>query len=98
MPGMTASTRPGDPRRLGAHSTPDGMCFAVYSSAGSYGGEVALCLLDEGGGEQRFAMWPDQDIWTCAVPGVGPGQRYGYRVSGPFDPTRGLLFDPGVLL
>ncbi|HJT94094.1 MAG TPA: glycogen debranching protein GlgX, partial [Mycobacterium sp.] len=59
-------------------------------------------LLDDAPGgaiiERSEPMWPDQDVWSCRVPGVSPGQRYGYRVSGPFDPSRGLRFDPSALL
>jgi isoamylase len=90
--------RPGDHRILGATWDGAGTNFAVFSSCGAYGGEVTLCLLEAAGGEQRLRMWPEHDIWTCYAPGVGPGQHYGYRVSGPHDPAQGLLFDPGTLL
>ena len=95
---MTDDVRPGDPRRLGAHPTPEGTTFAVFSSAGQYGGAVELSLLDEFGAERRLPMRSEQDVWTCMVSDVGPGQRYGFRASGPFDPSQGLRFDPGTLL
>jgi isoamylase len=93
------AARPGDPRRLGATWEGDDTSFAVFSSVGAHGGSVGLCLLDDDGGVvDELAMWPDVDIWTCRVDGVGPGQRYAFRVHGPFDPGRGLLFDPSALL
>jgi glycogen operon protein len=98
----TGPAVPGDPLRLGSTSDDAGTNFAVFSSAAAYGGSVTLCLLDDapasGLVEHAVPMWCEQDVWTCRVPGVGPGQRYGYRVSGPYDPSRGLRFDPAVLL
>ena len=95
-------TVPGDPLRLGATWEWTTTNFAVFSSVAAYGGSVTLVLLDEapGGGiaERNIAMWPDQDVWSCRVPDVSPGQRYGYRVRGPYDPSRGLRFDPSALL
>ena len=64
--------------------------FAVYSSVAAYDGDVQLCLLDGRGGEERVPMAVEHDIWSVTLPGVGPGQRYGYRVDGPFAPDRGL--------
>jgi isoamylase len=37
-------------------------------------------------------------IWHCYLPGIGPGQRYGYRVHGPYDPEAGHRFNPNKLL
>ncbi|MET9293912.1 glycogen debranching protein GlgX [Streptomyces sp. NPDC003077] len=89
--------RPGDPYRLGAHWDGEGTSFAVYSSAGAYGGQVQLCLRDQDG-ERRVPMAVDCDIWHTHVPGVRPGQAYGYRADGPFEPARGLRFDASTLL
>ena len=94
---MMIDTRPGDPYLLGATWDGQGTNFAVHSSAGVYGGDVALCLLD-GDREQRVPLSVDCDIWHVYVPGVAPGQRYGYRASGPHAPSRGLFFDAGTLL
>jgi isoamylase len=94
----TTDARPGSGRRLGAHADGEGTNFAVFSTAGAYGGSVDLCLLDDDDGELRIPMDSDQDIWRVYVPGVEPGRRYGYRVSGPFAPERGLRFDPDRLL
>ncbi|MFI9201181.1 glycogen debranching protein GlgX [Streptomyces sp. NPDC053048] len=90
--------RPGDPYRLGAAWDGHGTNFAVHSSAGAYGGEVTLCLLDEDGHERRLPLFTDCDVWHGYVPGTGPGQRYGFRATGPHAPERGLLFSPGTLL
>src|SRR5687768_13064661 len=80
---------------LGARWDGAGTSFSVFSTAEA----VDLCLLDAAdGSEQRIAMSVDQDIWTVAVPGAGPGQRYGFRARGPFDPSRGLRFDDRRLL
>jgi isoamylase len=104
---LMADRRPGDPHRLGATWDGQGTNFAVYSSAAAYGGAVELCLLDgaagggSGGGsgrEERIELFVEYDIWHAYVPGVGPGQAYGYRASGPNDPARGLRFDRDVLL
>jgi glycogen operon protein len=99
-----ADRRPGDPHRLGATWDGQGTNFAVFSSAAAYGGAVRLCLLDgdaSGGAsprEERVDMFVEYDVWHVYLPGVGPGQAYGYRASGPYDPGRGLRFDPQALL
>jgi glycogen operon protein len=97
---VAQDARPGSTRVLGARWDGQGTNFAVFSSAGAYGGAVELCLVDgaDGDGEQRISMSVDQDIWHAYVPGVGPGQRYGYRASGPFAPDRGLRFDASRML
>ena len=80
---------------LGAAWDGQGTSFSVFSTADA----VDLCLLGDDGAEQeRIAMAGDQDIWSVAVPGVGPGRRYGFRAHGLFDPTRGLRFDASRLL
>ncbi|WP_405827146.1 hypothetical protein [Streptomyces sp. NBC_00105] len=80
-----SDTRPGDPYLLGATWDGQGTNFAVYSSAGAYGGEVVLYLFDDNGRETRVPLAVDCDIWHARVPDVGPGQRYGFRASGPYD-------------
>src|SRR5919112_711283 len=80
---------------LGAAWDGQGTSFSVFSTADA----VDVCLLgDDGAERQRIAMAGEQDIWSVAVPGVGPGQRYGFRAHGPFDPSRGLRFDERHLL
>ena len=58
-----------------------------------------MCLFDEAGTETRIPL-PDNDadVWHGFVPGVGPGQAYGYRVDGPWDPAQGLRCNPAKLL
>jgi len=79
---------PGRPFPLGATPTDTGTNFAVASDVAD---GVELCLFDESGSERQLpVMEQDAGIWHCFVPGVGPGQRYGYRVSGPYRPRSGL--------
>src|SRR5436190_24307161 len=93
-------TRRGSGRVLGAHWDGAGTNFAVFPSAGAYGGAVELCLVAgaDGDGAVRVPMSVEQDVWSVYLPGVGPGQRYGYRASGPFALERGLRFDPSRML
>lgn len=92
---MTPKIVPGRPDPLGATPDARGTNFAVASG----GDEVKLCLFDSEGGETQLVM-PDRDgdVWHGLVSGVEPGQAYGFRVSGPFDPGRGLRYNPAKLL
>jgi len=74
--------------------TSSGTEFAVISRDAQ---QVTLCLFD-GGHETRLAMSRDGDTHRIAVPGIAPGQAYGYRASGPWAPEKGLLFDSSKLL
>ena len=58
-----------------------------------------VCLFDEAGHQNRFRL-PDYDggAWHGFVPGIGPGQAYGFRVRGPYDTARGLRCNPAKLL
>ncbi|MEV0199507.1 glycogen debranching protein GlgX [Nonomuraea sp. NPDC050691] len=87
---------PGDPYPLGATYDGAGTNFSLYTEAAD---KVELCLFDEQGGETRVAL-PEVDgfIWHGYLPGVNPGQRYGYRVHGPYDPAKGLRCNPAKLL
>src|SRR5688500_13902718 len=87
---------PGQPYPLGATWDGEGVNFALYSENAT---GVELCLFDEGGTETRLRI-PHQTafVWHAYVPGVGPGQRYGFRVEGPYEPDRGLRFTPEVVL
>ena len=80
---------------LGAVPDGGGASFGVFS-----GGEaVELCLLDDHGHESRQPMsGPTHGVWHAWVHGVRPGQRYGFRVNGPWDPGHGHRFDPAALL
>ena len=87
---------PGRSRPLGATWDGDGTNFAVYSERAE---GVELCLFDADGNEERVALGEvDAFVWHGKVPGVGPGQRYGWRVHGPYDPKRGLRFNSNKLL
>ena len=84
------------PPRLGALYDGAGTAFTLFSSAAS---AVTLCLFDTAGREQQAAMTSGPGgLWQCYLAGVGPGQRYGYRVDGPWDPAQGLLANPAKLL
>ncbi|WP_424947968.1 glycogen debranching protein GlgX [Candidatus Spongiihabitans sp.] len=82
---------------LGAHWDGDGVNFALYSARAE---AVELCLFDAQGNETARLALPDQDddIWHGYLPGCKPGQRYGYRVHGPYQPAQGLRFNANKLL
>ena len=88
---------PGQPYPLGASYDGIGTNFALFSEAAE---RVELCLFDEtGSGEQRLDITEaDGYVWHTFLPGIGPGQRYGYRVHGPWDPEAGLRCNPSKLL
>ena len=87
---------PGQPYPLGATFNGSGTNFAVYSSVAE---QVELCLLDDDGSEERIELTErDADVWHAYLPGVNPGQRYGYRVHGPHDPAAGHRCNPAKLL
>ncbi|XVQ12213.1 glycogen debranching protein GlgX [Spirillospora sp. CA-255316] len=99
-----AQVWPGEAYPLGAHFDGAGTNFAVFSEAAE---KVELCLFDgppapggaRAGEETRIAL-PEVDafVWHGYVPGIMPGQRYGYRVHGPYDPRRGHRCNPAKLL
>jgi glycogen operon protein len=92
---MTAQALPGTAFPLGATPSSGGTNFAVASA----GDGVLLCLFDAAGVETQISLRErDGDLWHGFVPGVGPGQAYGYRVPGPYDPQRGLRCNPAKLL
>ena len=95
---MAADTAvwPGDSYPLGASYDGAGTNFAVFSEIAE---QVELCLFAGDGAETRVALREvDGFIWHCYLPGVGPGQRYGYRVHGPYDPVAGHRCNPAKLL
>jgi glycogen operon protein len=87
---------PGTPYPLGASWDGTGTNFALFSEAAD---RVELCLFDDRGREERFEL-PEVDgfVWHGYVLGIGPGQRYGYRVHGPHDPVTGDRCNPAKLL
>ena len=87
---------PGRPYPLGATYDGSGTNFALFSEAAD---GVELCLVDDAGAERRIELTEvDHLVWHCFIPSVQPGQRYGYRVHGPFDPKQGHRFNPAKLL
>jgi isoamylase len=87
---------PGQPYPLGATYDGSGTNFSLFSEAAE---RVELCLFDEADGETRVELTEvDGFIWHCFLPAVVPGQRYGYRVHGPYDPPAGLRSNPRKLL
>jgi isoamylase len=90
---------PGSPYPLGANWDGEGTNFALYSENAT---EVELCLF-----ESPQAAEPSQcfrlrertaHVWHGYLPGIGPGQLYGYRANGPYEPQRGLRFNAFKLL
>ena len=87
---------PGDSYPLGASYDGAGTNFALFSEIAE---QVELCLFDHDGAETRVALREvDGFIWHCYLPGAGPGQRYGYRVHGPYHPADGHRCNPHKLL
>ncbi|MEO7836798.1 MAG: glycogen debranching enzyme, partial [Acidimicrobiales bacterium] len=87
---------PGRPYPLGATPDEDGTNFSLFSE---HGEAVDLCLFDELGHETRVRL-PEVTAhrFHGYVPGAQPGQRYGFRVHGRFDPADGHRFNPNKLL
>ena len=87
---------PGKPYPLGATFDGTGVNFALFSEVAA---GVELCLIDDDGAETRLPMTEvDGYVWHVYLPGVQPGQRYGYRVHGPYDPPNGHRCNPSKLL
>jgi len=85
---------PGAP--LGASPGEGGTTFRLWSD---HGEAIELCLFAPDGAERRLPLTRGaSDVWTAEVADVGAGQRYGYRVHGPFEPERGHRFNPAKLL
>jgi isoamylase len=87
---------PGDPYPLGATYDGAGTNFSLFSEVAE---RVELCLFDDDGNESRLDLEEADAFCRHAyLPSVGPGQRYGYRVHGPWDPARGQRCNPAKLL
>ena len=87
---------PGKAYPLGATFDGSGTNFAVFSEAAD---QVELCLFDATGSETRVTL-PEVDgfVWHGFIPNIQPGQRYGYRVHGPYDPAAGNRCNPNKLV
>ena len=90
---------PGRPYPLGATWDGRGVNFAIYSENAT---KIELCLFDSAeapDASTRLPLLEHTDmVWHCYLPDVRPGQLYGYRVSGPYDPQNGHRFNPHKLL
>jgi isoamylase len=87
---------PGQPFPLGAKWDGGGTNFSIFSE---HAEAVDLCLFDEEGNEELIKIAQRRALnWHCYLPGVGPGQRYGFRVHGPYAPLEGHRFNPAKLL
>ena len=87
---------PGRPFPLGASWDGNGVNFSLFSEGGE---RVELCLFDDEDRETRIEMVERRAFnWHCYVPGISPGQRYAYRVHGPYEPLEGRRFNPCKLL
>jgi isoamylase len=81
---------------LGAHHDGSGASFALFSSVAA---AVELCLFDDLGSETRWSLQQgDGYTWAGYLPDARPGQRYGFRVHGPWDPAGGVRCNPAKLL
>ena len=93
---MSRTTWPGAPFPLGPTWDGNGTNFSLFSENAK---RVELCLFDESDHEERVEVRQlTAHNWHVYLPGVGPGQRYGYRVDGPWDPKAGHRFNPAKLL
>jgi isoamylase len=93
---MTIEVWPGRPFPLGPSWDGEGTNFSLFSENAE---RVELCLFDEHDHETRVEVTDrSHHNWHCYVPGVGPGQRYGYRVHGTYAPAEGHRFNPAKLL
>ncbi|QSR89417.1 glycogen debranching protein GlgX [Methylacidiphilum caldifontis] len=89
--------KPGKPYPLGATWDGKGVNFSLFSENAT---KVELCLFDSSGqNEQRIVLTEETDfVWHVYLEGVLPGQLYGYRVHGPYEPQQGHRFNPQKLL
>ncbi|HWY41523.1 MAG TPA: glycogen debranching protein GlgX [Chthoniobacterales bacterium] len=96
---MTAKTWPGKPYPLGASWLGNGVNFAIFAEHAT---AVDLCLFDNIDAPQekiRIRLGEQTEcVWHAFLPNVRPGQLYGYRVHGPYDPAHGLRFNDSKLL
>jgi len=95
---MARAILPGKPYPQGATWDGTGVNFSIYSEDAT---GVELCLFDdpESGACRTIAIRESTGkVWHCYVPGIRPGQYYGFRIHGPYDPEQGLRFNPAKLL
>jgi isoamylase len=97
MKRMEPEKWPGQPFPLGTTYDGVGTNFALFSEVAD---RVELCLFDDAGGSEKRLDVTEADgyVWHCFLPGIGPGQRYGYRVHGPHFPEAGVRCNENKLL
>src|SRR4029079_16746325 len=84
---MALTVRPGRHAPLGATYDGEGVNFAVFSQDAT---GMEVCLFDDRGVEMRVPLREKSaHVWHGYVPGLRPGQRYGFRATGPYDPAKG---------
>lgn len=94
---MARTILKGEPYPLGATYDGKGVNFALFSSTAE---KVELCLFDQNGKNEERVVLPEytDEVFHGYVQGLKPGQKYGYRVYGPYEPEKGLRFNPNKLL
>ena len=94
---MSRTILPGSPYPLGAKPNSKGTNFALYSEHAT---GVELCLFDEQGNQTECIPFKERTahVFHAFLPGIKPGQRYGYRVDGPWEPQNGFRFNKAKLL
>ncbi|WP_306189069.1 glycogen debranching protein GlgX [Streptomyces sp. MK5] len=94
--GVSVPVWSGYPYPLGAAYDGEGTNFALFSEVAEH---VELVLVDDAGDRRHVPLTEaDGFVWHGCLPGVGPGQRYGYRVHGPWHPAAGHRCNPRKLL
>ena len=92
---ITMKVWPGKPYPLGATWDGAGVNFSLFSENAT---SVDLCLFDWPDGKNEIARIPLREktgpVWHIYLPELRPGQLYGYRVHGPYEPARGHRFNP----
>ena len=95
-PASVPTVWPGTAYPLGATYDGAGTNFSLFSEVAD---RVELCLIGKDGHEHRVELEEvDGYVWHCYLPTVTPGQRYGFRVHGPWSPSSGHRCDPSKLL
>lgn len=94
---MSKNIYPGKPYPLGASWDGNGVNFALYADSAT---GVELCLFNNDQQETDKIKLKERthQVWHCYLPGITPGQLYGYRVHGPYEPSNGNRFNPNKLL
>jgi glycogen operon protein len=94
---MPRTLLPGKPYPLGATPSTEGTNFALYSENAT---DVQVCFFDEKGKQTDCVHLRERTayVWHGLIRGIKPGQRYGFRVEGPWEPEKGLRFNAAKLL